>query len=362
MWWRRKAEHLCLTALPNSTLEHMQVLERQARDEGFDVCWLDLGHQPGIAEAVETYAGRRPTPVHTEEALRQHVAKHRPVSVWLHTPYPEHYPEWFWRAAEDFPLAYTPYGATIPATVWEEGAYGLDTFRRCTWLVASDADLRDGWIAHGVPPERIVLGGDKMYFEIRRRRDEPVERRDLLWAPHWIEDMFGKGSLATWRETAPVLLDYASRHPETSLVVRPHPFLEKAIEEAPDDDVDATAYRRLLALPNVQRSDRSLAEDVLGSDALISEGMSVLVYFATLGRPIGMLQGTLTEVADVYLEILAACDALPTPEATLAWLERLPEASADPALATLMERLLPAYDRSPIAIWNEQRRARRARG
>jgi hypothetical protein len=361
MWWRRKAEHLCLTALPNATIEHMNVLANQARDEGFEVCWLDLGHEPDIAAFVQEYSGCRPVPVHDEQALRDHVRRHRPVSVWLHTPYPEHYPEWFWRAAEDFPLAYTPYGATIPATIWEEGAYGLETFHKCTWLLASDEDLRDGWLAHGVPAERIVLAGDKMRFEIGRRAHEEFERHDLLWAPHWIEDMFGKGSLATWRETAPVLLDHAGRHPEISLLVRPHPFLEKRIDEAPEDDPDARVYRRLLALPNVQRSTRTLVEDVLGSDALISEGMSVLVYFATLGRPIGMLQGTLTEVADVYLEILAACDALPTAEATRNWLETLPEATANPALVELMKRLLPEHDRSPIAIWNEQRRARSRR-
>lgn len=357
MWWKRKTEHICLTALPNSTLEHMQVLAQQAAAENLDVCWLDLGHEPGISAAVQEYAGRLPVAVHDEAALLRHVKKHRPVSVWLHTPYPEHYPAWFWRAAEEFPLAYTPYGATIPATVWEEGAYGLETFKKCAWLLASDEDLRDGWLAHGVPAERIVLAGDKMYYEIRRRAQESFDRRDLLWAPHWIEDMFGKGSLATWRETAPVLLRYAERHPDTSVVVRPHPFLEKRIDEAPVDDQDASLYRRLLAMPNVHRSNRTLVEDVLGSDALISEGMSVLLYFATLGRPIGMLQGTLTEVADVYLEILAASDALPTQEATEAWLERLPQARANPELVELMKRLLPIYDQSPIAIWNAHRRS-----
>lgn len=357
MFRKRTSKHVCLAAKPNSTIEHLQVLAKQCEAEGLETCWLDLGHEPGTPEAVRKYSGRDTVSVHDRRALRRHFRKARPVAVWLHTPYPEHYPDWFWSTAERWPLAYVPYASGFPTGSWEEGQFGLDTFKKCSWLLATHEGLRDGYLRHNVPAERILLTGGPMMYEIQHPVTRPTQRNDLLWAPHWIEDYFGKGSFSTWRWVAPVLASFAESHPEVEIVVRPHPFLESAIEAAAPADNDANSYRQLLALPNVRRSDRTLIEDVVASDALISEGMSLNVYFATTGKPLGMTKGTVTDFPAEWAELLEVCEKLSSPEAVTEWLENLPQARPSTERLEFMRRRLPTFNRSPIAIWNERRLA-----
>lgn len=345
--------HICLAALSNSTIEHLSVMARQAEAEGFEVCWLDLGHEPGIAGAVKKYSGREAVAVHDKRALTRHFRKHRPRAVWLHTPYEEHYPAFFWEAVERWPLAYAPYASGFPGGSWEHGQFGLDTFKKCEWLLITHESMGEGYIRHGVNPQRILFTGGPMMYEIQHPLDAPRERNDILWAPHWIEDYFGLGSFTTWRWVAPVLLAHATAHPEISIVVRPHPFLAKAIEGAAADDVDANTYRALLTLPNVRESDRSLVDDVLSSDALLSEGMSLNVYFATTGKPLGMTRGTVREITDEWQFMLDISDELDSPEDTKAWLESLPKAGLSATRQSAIGTVLPTFDRSPMAIWKD---------
>lgn len=365
MFSRPPSNHVCLTAQANSTVEHLAVLARQCEAEGLATCWIDLG-EPGVAEAVRRYSGREPVGVGDPRALQKHFRTHRPVAVWLHTPYPEHYPEWFWPIAQRWPLSYVPYASGFPTGGWEEGQFGLKTFKRCTWLLATHEGIRAGYLRNGIQADRVVLTGGPMAYEVRHSSATPAERSDLLWAPHWIEDYFGQGSFSTWRWTAPVILDHAKRHPELRITVRPHPFLETAIDATPDNP-DAIRYRELLALPNVHRSSGTVIDDVLGSDALISEGMSLNAYFATTGRPLGMTRGSIADFPEEWEQLLGVCDALATPEEAAAWLEALPQARPSPERRDFMLTKLPTFDRSPIAIWNEHRLAagtgaRRARG
>jgi len=329
------------------------MLARQAEAEGYDACWLDLGHQEGIPEIVRSYTGRQAVAVHDERALRRHLRAHRPVAVWLHTPYPEHYPAFFWPTVEKFPLAYAPYASGFPGGGWDEGQFGLDTYKKCTWLLATHAGMRDGYLRYGIDPARVLLTGGPMMYEVQHPSSVPAERNDLLWAPHWMEDFFGKGSFATWRWVAPLLVAHARAHPETTIVVRPHPFLATSIAAAPADDADANNYRALLALPNVRLSDRSVVDDVLASDALISEGMSLNVYFATTGRPLGMTRGTIVDFPEEWQTMLDIAEELRTPEETAAWLEALPTAPQSPARREAMAALLPTPDRSPMALWHD---------
>lgn len=351
--WRRTSRHICLAAQGNTTVEHLQSLALQAEAEGYEVCWLDLGHQPGIPEIVKKFSGREAVPVHDERALTKHFKRNRPVAIWLHTPYPEHYPAYFWPVAEKWPLAYSPYASGFPSGGWEQGQFGLDTYKKCSWLLATHESMRDGYLRHGVDPDRILLTGGPMMYQIQHPTSVPELRNDLLWAPHWMEDFFGNGSFATWRWVAPVLLEHVRAHPEMSLVVRPHPFLTKAIEAAPDDD-DAEAYRSLLALPNVRLSDRTLVDDVVASDALISEGMSLNVYFATTGRPLGMTRGAIAEYPGEWQTVLDISDELRTPEAVAEWLEALPNAPLRPDRTAFMAALLPTFERSPLAMWHDR--------
>ena len=213
--------------------------------------------------------------------------------------------------------------------------------------------------AHGIPDDRILLTGGPMMHEVRSARSSQSPTVDLLWAPHWIEDYFGKGSLATWRWVLPVLLQYAVDHPEQTIMVRPHPFLDDALV-ANESDPDAIAFASLLALPNVSKSDRSIVDDVLGSAALLSEGMSLNVYFATTGQPLGMTRGTVVDLPSEWLELLAVSDELRTADEVASWLDRLPDPEIDQERIRFIETKLPSSADSPIAQWNRARLASNA--
>lgn len=350
--------HICLAARPNSTIEHLQSIALQATREGLTVCWLDLGHEPGIAGAIRNYDhfGGTPVPVGTPRALKRHFKKHQPVGVWIQTPYPEHYPDWFWSTVEAWPLCFAQY--SIQLMTWEHGLYGLSTYSQCRWILVESSSLRNGYLANQIPPDHVVLAGNPTLYELRHSDKTLVETStiDLLWAPHWSQDWFGQRGFSRWREVAPVLLDWARTHPRTSVVVRPHPLLHDFVEAAESDDVGAAAYRELLTLPNTRLSDRSLADDVRRSEALLSDGLSILAYFATSGKPLGLVHDDESpKFSELGYAILGCSDVLSTPEAVAAWLDGLPDARPNVKRAYVADQLLPDFSESPIAMWNRLR-------
>ncbi len=356
MFARSTRRHACLAARPNSTIEHLQAIARQAHAEGIEACWLDLGHEPGITDLVASYDGfgAQAVKVDTPGRLKRHLAKHRPIGVWIQTPYPEHYPDWFWTTVEGHPLCFAQY--SIQMMTWEFGLYQLPTYRQCRWILVESNNLRNGFVANGVEADRVIVADNPILYELRhrqadRRIDDAV---DLMWAPHWSQDWFGQRGFSRWREVAPVLLEYARSHPDVRILVRPHPLLQRAVDATVDEE--ASAYRDLLRLPNVDLSRRSMADDVDRSRALLSDGLSILAYFASTGKPLGIVYDDESpEFNDLGYAILATSDQLSDPAAVAAWLERLPELTPDDRRRTMMTRLLPAFVDSPVAIWNRKR-------
>jgi hypothetical protein len=362
MFRRSPSRHVCLAARPNSTIEHLQAIARQSLLEGLDPCWLDLGHEEGIADFIENYDdfGGKPVAVGTPAALQKHFAKHKPVAIWIQTPYPEHYPDWFWSAVDGQPLCFAQY--SISMMTWEFGLYQLSTYGLCRWILVESNALRNGFLANGAPAEHVITADNPILYELRHR--PPAEQaitNDLLWAPHWSQDWFGQRGFSRWREVAPVLLEFATRHPETRVVVRPHPLLQRAVEVAEQSDLGARAYLDLFSLPNVVLSDRSIADDVASSAALLSDGLSILAYFAATGKPLGVVHDAESpDFNELGYAILACSDELDSPDAVAEWLDRLPELEPNPRRARMMDKLLPRFDESPIAIWNRERLAAEA--
>jgi hypothetical protein len=356
--FRTKSRHVCLAARPNSTIEHLQVIARQSIAEGLKPCWLDLGHEEGIRELAADYDGfgAKTVPVHTEAALRRHFKRHRPVAIWVQTPYAEHYPDWFWSTAEEWPLSFAQYSITM--MTWHYGLYQMPTIRQFKWILVENQTHGNGYLANGIPAERVILAGNPALYELRQRPASELEiTNDLLWASHWSQDWFGERGFSRWREVAPVVLEWARAHPERQIVVRPHPLLhDRAVASADTDDAGVRAYLDLFELPNVTLSDRSLVDDVAHSGALLSDGLSILAYFASTGKPLGMIHDDETpDYNDLGNAILGTSDELSTPAEIADWLDRLPELAPNEKRRRMMDRLLPAFPESPIAIWNRRR-------
>jgi hypothetical protein len=356
--WRRSAaatrKHLCFAARPIATIEHLQALAHQAAAAGFEVCWLDLGDDPAIDSFILDHGSpdAAPARVHDARALRAHLRAHRPAGIWIQSPYAEHYPPWFWDVAEPAGLCFAGYAVTL--TTWDHGHYGLDTYRRCAWVLTENGDERDRFLDHGVDAERVVVAGNAVLHDLRVLASEPASPSvDLLWAPHWLDDWFGEPGFARWRETAPTLLAYALKNPGVEIVVRPHPFLPRIVA-AEDGSAAASAYRDLLELSHVRLSDVSMVDDVTRSRALLTDSLSLIVYFSQTGRPLGVVRNDgsprLNAAGRALLEV---SDVLPDQAAVEGWLAGLSTATTDERRPATVAELYPDPGRSPIEVWWE---------
>jgi hypothetical protein len=343
--------HVCFAARPLATIEHLQALARQAAIAGFDVCWLDLGDDPAIGRFIhghgETDAVSAPVP--DARSLRRHLRTHRSAGVWIQSPYAEHYPAWFWDVSEPFGLCFAGYAITL--TTWDHGHYGLDTYKRCAWILTENDDERERFLAHGVDPRRVVMAGNAVLQALRDRRDPPEPTVDLLWAPHWLDDWFGDPGFARWRETAPTLERFAREHPQLRIAIRPHPFLPRVVT-AEEGTPAAIAYRSLLGLPNVELSDVTMIDDVVRSRALLTDSLSLIVYFGQTGRPLGIIRNegspVLNDAGQALLDVSAVLGSQAEVERWLSGFETARHETTRPATVA---RLYPDTGRSPVEVW-----------
>jgi hypothetical protein len=362
--WRRlrPKPHICLAARALSTVEHLGAIARQAETAGLDLCWLDLADEPGIAAAIRTYADADASPlvVASAEDLSGHIHARRSVAVWIQSPYPEHYPEWFWTSVAGR-VAYAGYGLTL--STWEAGLYDLTPYRDAAWLVTESRDTQEGYIARGVDPARVLLVGNPLLAELRLRDGRELDRPfKILWAPHWSEDWFGGRGYSRWRETVGPVLRYAQEHPRSRVLVRPHPLLPPAVARAPDDDAAAAAFRELSNLPNAMTSTGRLVDDILSSKALVTDGVSIIAYWSATGRPLGVTRDADSPPLNAVGQALVAAAALlDSPERVTSWLETAPDAPLDERRRALSAEFHPTFDTSPIALWDQQRRGARRR-
>jgi hypothetical protein len=342
-----------LAARALATIEHLGAIAEQAERVGLEVRWLDLGDQEGIAEAIRSFTSSQAPVIRisNSSALRRRIRRTPPAAIWIQTPYPEHYPDWFWDASKGI-SCYAGYGLTL--STWTAGLYGLETYRSCAAILAESATVRDNYIDNGVLADRVILCGNPLLFELRRRMgDAPPTPFAVLWAPHWTEDWFGQRGYSRWRETVHPLLIWACDHPDSRILLRPHPLLPDGIAALPDSDEDAAAYRRLVALPNTTVSAGPLLDDILASAALITDGVSIIAYWSSTGRPLGITRDSESPPFNATGEALcAAAEILPTPGAVASWLSVLEGRQTDVALRELSERLHPVFAESPIAMWN----------
>lgn len=353
---RRGITHMCFAARALGTIEHLGAIAAQAEHEGFEVCWLDLGDQEGISDHVERYtrSSAAVVEVRSAKALRRHFRRHRPVAVWMQTPYPEHYPAWFWDTAEGL-LAYAGYGLTL--STWSAGLYGLETYARCAWILTESPRDRDHYIEHGVSPQRVVHSGNPLLFELRAALAEsPDPQFDVMWAPHWTEDWFGKRGYSRWRETVGVLLEYAVSHPDSRILVRPHPLLHAGIAALTEGDPAADAYRELVALPNTTVSVGPMLDDLVRCAALLTDGVSIIAYWSATGKPLGITRDAESPpFNDTGEQLCAASDILSTAGAVANWLDSLGTGQNSARRRALSELLHPTFDKSPVAVWNALR-------
>lgn len=206
------------------------------------------------------------------------------TAVWLPTPYEDLRPvEWRNLWEKGF-VVYSGYG--IPLSNWERGLYRLPFFDNCDVILATGPMDRDEHFRVGGRKRKVLLAGDPLMYELSLNDKPETSKRgagSILWAPHWTKKWVdGSPGFANWEWVVPNLYRFFRAHPDLRLVVRPHPFQKFR---------DGTFFSRLMVrnlflLPNVSLSSSSLLADVIDNDVLISDGVSILAYFGSTGKPV----------------------------------------------------------------------------
>jgi hypothetical protein len=366
---RSSLPHICLASIPLQTSEHLAAVAQQATAAGFDVCWLHLERPDSLSSASAAHTAGVVDPgdllaMTSPELLEAHFAATRPVAIFLQTPYPEHYPDWFWQSAWIDRACFAGYGATL--STWDHGLYELPVLHDCAWLLAESEFNQRKYLDHGNDPSRVVLTGNPLMFELRARLAEEGERgsdgASILWAPHWTTTWFEHArGFSRWREAVVPLLEYARLHPEFTVIARPHPllldrFIELAADGAAAIDTEERALHDLLALENVTISDRSFVDDIVRSDALVTDGVSIIAYYAATGKPLAIMRDGDSPPFNEVGELLCGASDLQADAPALAlWLAENGDRSFSDRSAARQElsaRVHPTWSDSPIALWS----------
>lgn len=146
------------------------------------------------------------------------------------------------------------------------------------------------------PEDRVIVSGYQTYKSIRdlKENNKKSKQETILWLPRWVltfkfRDVFEGGS--TFMNYHYFFYNYAKNNPHINFIIRPHILLFSEATKGhylSQNDLDEI-MSKFRSLPNVTVSmhdKRSLVEDVLNSDIIISDGTSALGEVVVADKPI----------------------------------------------------------------------------
>jgi hypothetical protein len=217
----------------------------------------------------------------------QHLSKTY-TAVWFQEPYEELFSSEMKDILTTEFVIYSGYG--LPMTNWTRGLFGLPFFSLCGLITTASPYFIDCFQENKNSPEKIIWTGDPFLFELINSSSYPAANKSkkILWAPHWSDSWVdGTKGFSRWRETVGPLLEFFETHPKTDLIIRGHPLLDTS---ARGDIEFLQKLKKLQSLGNVQISTSSMMNDIKRSDALISDGVSIIAYFGATGKPVGFVE------------------------------------------------------------------------
>jgi hypothetical protein len=373
----QKRKHICLSYLKIPTVEHNNVLKHQWDLVSGSSCRVDFPSNSfsfGTQQDQNAQAGI----VYTDlEVLIKHYKNSRSSSVFLQSTYSEHYPAWFLEASDECNFAFAGYGISLSNYV--DGQFRTPLIQSSKYLLASSNYDIKGYKENLSTNSQIVLTGNPLMYEIRKSldiqntADRPVGLR-LLWAPHWSKFWLeGRKGFARWQITLEPILEFARNHPDIEVVVRPHPILEEALisqlkqtskevnrESQVSIDVEFDSlyllqFQNLLSLKNVSLSHSSLKEDVLNSSHLVTDGVSIIAYWATTGKPILIVNDSESPLFNEDgIRLMKEIEVASNPQEILTWLKLVAFKANNRiqnSLVDLSKSLHPTFKESPAAIF-----------
>jgi hypothetical protein len=363
-WWG----HVCLAVLHDGTVEHALALRRQAQAAGLSVCFLTFDLWSGAVELAPPV-----TRVTDAAALRAHVSHWESRALFLQSPYPEQYPEWFFESTVDIVLAYAGYGLTL--STWTHGHFATDAIRATSYLLAAGPYSYDGYIGHN-PQATVLLTGNPLLYQLRQQLRRPRRAgrpATVLWAPHWTKQLWdGTRGFSRWQESVAAILDWTRSNPAARLVFRPHPIFQLALQaylgtgqtashreaaksiDIATDGPALESVRLLLELSNVEVSTGGLLDDVLRCDALVTDGISIIAYWSATGKPMLVVRDAQSpEFNADGTALVAAADVAADGRQVRDWLRAWAAGTVPPSpeRVDLSRTVHPTFDESPVRLW-----------
>lgn len=223
----------------------------------------------------------------------------RATSNIVQTPYlQEHFhPKFLRKLMSGENVSYTNYGLNIAGT--PDYHYQLQSYKEFSnLLVSSDRDI-DGFQQAGVEGNRVTQIGNPLVFEIGNRRTPtfldkaPSQGMRVLWAPHW------DANWSNWESTLPIFNKILHEISEISLTFRPHPGLLAGLQGRLPEGYRFSHGKKSESLEQLQaflRHDRvalsvsSLEIDCHQNDFLVTDGVSIIGFWASTGKPMAVLR------------------------------------------------------------------------
>jgi hypothetical protein len=165
-------------------------------------------------------------------------------------------------------------------------------------VFVDSASTKDIYIQrYNFPKNRVVVSGYQTYKPIRdynKQNTRVHQKETILWLPRWFlsyksKNLFEGGS--TFLSYYHFFYNYAKKNPHINFIIRPHLLLfseSVKMEFLSQKDIDEI-FQKLGSLKNVtisSHTNRSLVDDVLASDIVISDGTSALGEVIVADKPI----------------------------------------------------------------------------
>ena len=167
--------------------------------------------------------------------------------------------------------------------------FELDVYKAMDYLFTTSSNADLGYSNSGIPINKLIRIKDPNLAHLKKTSTKTV---DLLWTPHWTQSWYGfPNGYSSFIWVTSAIFDYASKNPEKSVVIRPHPFLSTVISDfkmrglIPESPYGLAIadWERLLALPNVNYSSNTIYDDILSAKVIVTDPSTVMIYAAYSG-------------------------------------------------------------------------------
>jgi hypothetical protein len=293
--------------------------------------------------------------------------------MFLQSPYEEHYPDWFENIHAEINFAYSGY--SINLADYYPGTYGSSIVRNSQFLLAGSQDELNGYKTVARADAIVLLTGNPLLFQLRKmiaeNKDHPKKLLRILWAPHWTNSWQNStGGFARWGIALEAIHKFARQNLDIEIVFRPHPLLRAAIDaelskgkilknresiksrESDEFRAFVPELKEFLRLKNVEVSKDTMLQDVYQSDLLVTEGLSIIAYWAATGKPILVLRDEKSpKFNSEGEELLATMDQTNVAKEILSWLNlQSSSRKINKARSELSNLIHPTFDKSPLEL------------